>query len=168
MMRAGRTAPNSCTWGFLLRPMSWAADSLSRSQSYLEQAFPFGLRAGFSSRRLSSPPGHSWPWWVLGGLLAELFSNVLWFHNPLPAAVLIYAGNALGAAVGAWLVNRICGRPVRLETLREVLAFVVLGAGIAPVVSATVGSATLAWFGIQSKPSRRLGLYGGSETPPGS
>ena len=52
---------------------------------------------------------------------------------------------------GAWLVNRTCGRPVRLETLREVLAFVVLGAGIAPVVSATVGSATLAWFGIQSQ-----------------
>ncbi|WEX74677.1 MASE1 domain-containing protein [Sinorhizobium numidicum] len=94
---------------------------------------------------------HSWPWWVLGGLLAELFSNFLWFHSPLPAAVLIYAGNALEAAAGAWLVIRISGRPVRLETLPEVLAFVVLGAGIAPVISATVGSATLAWFGIQSQ-----------------
>jgi PAS domain S-box-containing protein len=94
---------------------------------------------------------YSWPWWVLAGLLAELFSNLVWFHSPLPAAVLIYAGNALGAATGAWLVNRTCGRPVRLETIREVLAFVVLGAGIAPVVSATVGSATLAWFGILSQ-----------------
>ena len=93
---------------------------------------------------------HSWPWWVLGGFLAELFSNVLWFHNPLPVAFLIYTGNALEAAAGAWLVNRTCRRPVRLETLQEVLALVVLGAGIAPVVSATVGSATLAWFGIQS------------------
>ena len=91
----------------------------------------------------------SWPWWVLGGLLAELFSNVLWFKNPLPVASLIYAGNALEAVAGAWLVNRICRRPVRLETLQEVLALVVLGAGIAPVVSATVGSATLAWFGMQ-------------------
>jgi PAS domain S-box-containing protein len=35
--------------------------------------------------------------------------------------------------------------------LQEVLAFVVLGAGIAPVISATVGSATLAWFGIKSQ-----------------
>ncbi|WP_026870936.1 MASE1 domain-containing protein [Inquilinus limosus] len=96
-------------------------------------------------------PRPSWPWWVLGGCLAELFSNVLWFHSPLPAALLIYAGNALEAAAGAWLVNRACGRPVRLETLREVLALVVLGAGIAPVISATVGSATLAWFGIQSQ-----------------
>ena len=35
--------------------------------------------------------------------------------------------------------------------MREVLAFVVLGAGIAPLVSATVGSAALAWFGIKSQ-----------------
>ncbi|WP_341487583.1 PAS domain-containing protein [Pararhizobium sp. A13] len=98
---------------------------------------------------LASRP--SWLWWVLAGCLAELFSNVLWFHSPLPAALLIYVGNALEAMVGAWLVNRTLKRPVRLETLQEVLAFVVLGAGIAPMVSATVGSATLAWFGILSQ-----------------
>lgn len=96
-------------------------------------------------------PKQSWPWWVLVGCLGELFGNVLWFHSPLPAAVLIYAGNALEATAGAWLVNRALGRPARLETLREVLVFVVLGAGVAPVVSATVGSATLAWFGIFSQ-----------------
>ena len=96
-------------------------------------------------------PKRSWPWWVSVGCLGELFSNVLWFHSPLPAAVLIYAGNALEAMVGAWLVNWALGRPVRLETLREVLVFVALGAGVAPVVSATVGSATLAWFGIFSQ-----------------
>lgn len=93
----------------------------------------------------------SWPWWVVGGCLAELFSNFLWFESPLPAAFLIYVGNALEAVVGAWLVNRTCGRPVRLETLQEVLAFVVVGAGIAPAISATIGSATLAWFAIQSQ-----------------
>ncbi|GLS32560.1 hypothetical protein GCM10007937_42700 [Mesorhizobium albiziae] len=85
---------------------------------------------------------------MLGGLLAELFSNVLWFHNPLPVAILIYTGNALEAVVGAWLVNRFA-RLARLETLQEVLVLVVLGAGIAPIASATVGSATLAWFGMQ-------------------
>src|SRR5262245_36875368 len=93
----------------------------------------------------------SWPWWLLAGCLAELLANALWFHSPLPAALLIYAGNALEAMLGAWLVNRACGRPVRLETLREVLAFIVLGAGVAPIASATVGSATLAWFGILSQ-----------------
>lgn len=96
-------------------------------------------------------PKRSWPWWVSIGCLGELFSNALWFHSPLPAAVLIYAGNALEAMVGAWLINWALGRPVRLETLREVLVFVALGAGVAPVVSATVGSATLAWFGIFSQ-----------------
>ncbi|WP_376705943.1 MASE1 domain-containing protein [Mesorhizobium sp. ISC25] len=94
---------------------------------------------------------YSWLWWVLGACLAELFSNFLWFHTPLPAAFLIFAGNALEAVAGAWLVNQTCKRPVRLETLRDVLAFVVLAAGIAPVASATVGSAALAWFGIQSQ-----------------
>lgn len=107
--------------------------------------------SGLFIATLMLAPKQSWPWWVLVGGLGELFGNILWFHSPLPAAILIYAGNALEATVGAWLVNRALGRPVRLETLREVLVFVALGAGIAPVLSATVGSATLAWFGIFSQ-----------------
>jgi PAS domain S-box-containing protein len=107
--------------------------------------------SGLFIATLMLAPKQSWPWWVLVGCLGELFGNVLWFHSSLPAAVLIYAGNALEATVGAWLVNRVLGRPVRLETLREVLVFVALSAGVAPVVSATVGSATLAWFGIFSQ-----------------
>lgn len=98
---------------------------------------------------LTSP--YNWPWWILVGCPAELLGQFLWWHSPLPAAVIMYLGNALEAVVGAWLVNRICGRAVRLETLQEVLAFVVLGAGVAPVISATIGSATLAWFGVKSQ-----------------
>ncbi|WFU49846.1 MASE1 domain-containing protein (plasmid) [Sinorhizobium terangae] len=98
---------------------------------------------------LASTP--SWPWWVLAGCVGELIGQFLWFHSPLPASILMYVGNALEAMAGAWLVTRVCGRPVRLESLKEVLAFVVLGAGIAPAISATVGSATLAWFGILSQ-----------------
>jgi PAS domain S-box-containing protein len=93
----------------------------------------------------------SWPWWVLSGCLAELVSNALWFHSPWPAAFLIYSGNALEAVAAAWLVNRTCRHPVRLETLQEVLAFVILGAVLAPVISATLGSATLAGFGMQAQ-----------------
>lgn len=107
--------------------------------------------AGLFIATLVLTPRQSWPWWVLAGCLAELFSNSLWFYSPLAAAFLIYVGNALGAIAGAWLVNRVCGRPVRLETLQEVVAFVALGAGVEPVISATVGSATLQWFGIQSQ-----------------
>src|SRR5215813_13906348 len=51
-------------------------------------------------------PLRSWPWWVLAGGLAELLGNVLWFQSPLPVAILIYAGNALEATVGVWLLNR--------------------------------------------------------------
>jgi PAS domain S-box-containing protein len=98
---------------------------------------------------LTSP--YSWPWWMLAGCLAEMFAQLVWFQSPLPAGFLIYVGNALCAAVGATLLNRLCGSPIRFETLREVLAFVVLGAGVAPLVSATVGSAALAWFGVRSQ-----------------
>jgi PAS domain S-box-containing protein len=98
---------------------------------------------------LTSP--YSWPWWILAGCLAEMFAQLIWFHSPLPAGFLIYVGNALCAVIGATLLNRTCGSPLRLETLRDVLAIVVLGAGVAPLFSATVGSATLAWFGIKSQ-----------------
>jgi PAS domain S-box-containing protein len=96
-------------------------------------------------------PTRSWPWWIVAGCLAEMFAQLVWFKSPLPAGFLIYIGNALEAMVGAWLVNRFCGRPVRLETLKDVLVFVALGAGVAPVVGATVGSAALAWFAIESQ-----------------
>ncbi|PDT13148.1 ATPase [Rhizobium sp. J15] len=96
-------------------------------------------------------PRRSWPWWILSGCLGEMFANALWFFSPVLAAFLIYVGNALGAVVAAWLVNRTLKQPVRMETLQEVLTFVILAAGIAPIVSATIGSATLAWFAIQSQ-----------------
>lgn len=96
---------------------------------------------------LTSP--HSWPWWIISGCLAEMFAQLVWFHSPLPAGFLIFAGNALCASAGAMLLSSATGRPVRLETLQQVLAFVVLGAGVAPLASATVGSATLAWFGVK-------------------
>jgi PAS domain S-box-containing protein len=105
--------------------------------------------AGLFVATLIVTSGYSWPWWVAAACLAELVSNLVWFHNPLPVAFLINAGNALEAVVAAWLVTRTCKRPVRLETLQEVLAFVALAAGIAPILSATVGSATLAWFDLK-------------------
>mgnify|MGYP003583076922 CR=1 FL=1 len=101
------------------------------------------LPSGLFMATLVLSPRTSWPWWILAGFLAELVGNVVWFNNPLAAAVLIFGGNALEALVGAWLVNRACGRPVRQDTLQEVLAFVVLGACVAPLISATIGAATV-------------------------
>ena len=79
-------------------------------------------------------------------LRCRIASNAIWFHSPLPAAVLIYLGNALEAMLGACLITCTLKRPVRLETLQDVLVFVLVGAGIAPTAGATVGSATLALF----------------------
>ncbi|AEH83269.1 MASE1 domain-containing protein [Sinorhizobium meliloti] len=111
----------------------------------------FWAPSGLFIATLAIVQRQSWPWWLLAGCFAEVLSNFLWFHSPFPAAMLIYVGNALEAVIGASLVNWALKRSIRLETLREVLAFVVLGAGVAPVVSATVGSATLAWFRILSQ-----------------
>lgn len=96
-------------------------------------------------------PVRSWPWWALSSCLAEMFAQFVWFNSPLPVGLLVFIANALEAVGGACLVNRAIGRPVRLETVQEVLKFVVLGAGVAPIVGATVGSATLAWFGVKSQ-----------------
>jgi PAS domain S-box-containing protein len=86
-----------------------------------------------------------WLWWAIVALAAELLANLLWFHNALAVAVLLAAGNLLCAVAGAWLVKRYGQGPVRLESLRDVLGLVVLGALVAPVIAATVGATTLAW-----------------------
>jgi PAS domain S-box-containing protein len=86
-----------------------------------------------------------WPWWALAALAAELVANALWFRNPVVVALLLNAGNALCAVAGAWLVKRYGQGPIRLESLRDVLGLVVLGAVVAPVIAATVGAATLVW-----------------------
>src|SRR5262245_37801486 len=32
-------------------------------------------------------PALSWAWWILGGLLAELFANFIWFNNQFAVAL---------------------------------------------------------------------------------
>lgn len=92
----------------------------------------------------------SWPWWVASGLATELLANLLWFQNLGPVAVLIHLGNAGEAVTGALLVQAACGRTIRLQSMREVVALIGLAAAVAPAVSATIGSASLHAFGLQS------------------
>src|SRR5690606_29023542 len=58
---------------------------------------------------------------------------------------------ALEALAGAWLIRRVLGRPVRLDTLQQMLIFVAPAAGIAPIVTATVGAAAVDWFDVRSQ-----------------
>src|SRR5262245_16442661 len=51
-------------------------------------------------------PRRTWGWWALVGLPAELGAQLLWYHSPMDASVLIYLGNAMEAVTGAWLISR--------------------------------------------------------------
>ncbi|MBW9060283.1 PAS domain-containing protein [Rhizobium pusense] len=90
----------------------------------------------------------TWLWWIATGLGAEMTANILWFRSPSSAALLIYFGNALTAVAGALVVKRVLGPAPRFDTLKGVLALLFLGGGLAPVISATVGSFALARLGI--------------------
>ncbi len=93
-------------------------------------------------------PKKSWPWWILAAFFSENVGNLLWFHNPLAPATLIFAGNAAEAAFGAWILRRLYGPSMQLQTYGEVLALILLGACISPLISATIGSMALAVYGI--------------------
>jgi PAS domain S-box-containing protein len=105
---------------------------------------------GIFMATLIASPRRTWPSWTLAGCLAEMLAQILWYHSPALASLLIFLGNAVGAWVGAWLVTRVCARRVRLDSLREVLVFVTLGAGVAPLFSATLGTGALAIFNVDS------------------
>ncbi len=100
--------------------------------------------AGLYVAALLLAPPRAWPWWMATAFLAELAANALWFRNPLPAAAAIHAANAAHAALGAWLVGRVRGRPFRLASLADVLALLALGGVAGAVASAIGGTAVLA------------------------
>ncbi|MGE0761441.1 MAG: MASE1 domain-containing protein [Pirellulaceae bacterium] len=106
--------------------------------------------AGVFVATLLLNPRSQWPWYVGAGCLAELICNAFWFHNALPLAVVYFGANALEALTAAWLIHRLTPKPFRLESLEEVAAFVVAGAGLAPIVGATVIAATDQWLGKHS------------------
>jgi PAS domain S-box-containing protein len=78
-----------------------------------------------------------WPAILVGAFLANATSGA----SILESAA-ISVGNTLEAVVGAALLARVAFRP-SLERVRDVLAFIVLGALLAPTVSATNGVTTL-------------------------
>jgi PAS domain S-box-containing protein len=75
----------------------------------------------------------AWPWWVAAGCAAELTCNAVWFRNPLPMAVLYFGINAVEAVTAAVLIRLATPPPFRLDSPRQVVAFVGLGAAAAAV-----------------------------------
>jgi PAS domain S-box-containing protein len=85
-----------------------------------------------------------WPGVALGAALANSFTG-----DAPPISVLgITIGNTLEALVGAYLLVRVARFRPSLDRVRDVLALVVLAAGLSTMVSATVGVTSL-WIGDQ-------------------
>lgn len=84
-----------------------------------------------------------WPGVIAAALPAEAIASAWLFDFPLAAALGTYTGNTLEAVAGAALLRRVCGAPLRLHGLRDVVALAALGAGIASALGATIGAATL-------------------------
>jgi PAS domain S-box-containing protein len=83
-----------------------------------------------------------WPGIALGAFFVNFLTPV-----PHAAALAIAVGNTSSALVGAYLLRRSGFRP-SLNRLRDVLALVVLGAGLSPIVAATTGVSTLFFAGV--------------------
>ena len=78
---------------------------------------------------------------ALAALLADLTTAA-----PLGAGLGITVGSTLEAFAGAWLLRR-ARLDSSLRRMRDVLAIVVLAGGVSTVISATIGTASLAVFG---------------------
>ncbi len=103
--------------------------------------------AGVFLAALLVNPTSRWAWYVATGCAAELTCNALWFGNAIPFALIYFAANALESLTAAALLGRFAARPFQLESLRDVALFGVLGAGVAPMVAATVIASTDALLG---------------------
>ncbi len=88
-----------------------------------------------------------WPGIFVGALVANLLSGA-----PSLAAAGIAIGNTLEAIVGAYAVSRVTGFRLSLDGLRDVLALIVLAAGLATMISATIGVASLYSAGLVQQP----------------
>jgi len=110
-------------------------------------AITFWPPAGIFLATLLLSPRSLWPWHVATACLAELTCNAIWFHNPTQWALVYFAANALEALTAAWLIERYVGRPFRLDSPRQLLGFVLMGAVLAPCVGATIIASTDALLG---------------------
>ena len=81
---------------------------------------------------------HLWPGIFAGALAANLLTDI-----PVGSAFGIAIGNTLQALVGYWLLLHLVRWRRSLESVGEVMSFVVCAAVLAPLVSATIGSLSL-------------------------
>jgi integral membrane sensor domain MASE1 len=117
----------------------------------------------------------AWPGILLGAFLANATAN-----EPMWVAGSIAIGNTLEALLGAWLLQRVISFDSALERVKDAIGLIVLAAGLATMVSATIGVTSLClgreelpalhrsieWSDLLSGPIlRHSGECGGWETP---
>ncbi|HEX9085207.1 MAG TPA: MASE1 domain-containing protein, partial [Gemmatimonadaceae bacterium] len=86
----------------------------------------------------------------LGVFLGALVANVI-TGAPLLAAAGIATGNTLEAVVGAFALRQVPGFKVRLDSLRDVIALIVIAALLSSMISATIGVASLHYAGLAAQ-----------------
>jgi signal transduction histidine kinase len=79
-----------------------------------------------------------WPGVALGAFVVNL-----WAGAPILAVAGITIGNTLEALSATYLLQRFAGFQPSFRRLRDVLGLIVIGAGISPLVSATIGTTSL-------------------------
>ena len=144
-------------WALLLAVacVYFGAAKLGLSMAFLaEQVSPVWPATGIALAAVLLLGTRVWPGIALGALVANATAS-----EPLVVAAGVAAGNTAEALLGAWLVGR--GHPFRpsLEGLRDALKLVLLAAGVATAVSATVGVSSLCLGGLE--PWTRFGSLWG-------
>ena len=91
-----------------------------------------------------------WPAIWIGAFIANAGS-----HAPLWTAGIVATGNTLEAVTATWALRRAAWFDTRLQRVRDVLAFVVIGAGLSTTLSATIGVVALSVSRVQ--PWERFG-----------
>ena len=85
-----------------------------------------------------------WPAIWAGAFLANAATSA-----PLWADAMVATGNTLEAFTAAFALRRLHAFDDRLQSVRDVLAFLFIAAGVATAVSATIGVSTLCAAGVQ-------------------
>src|SRR5215472_8313655 len=86
-----------------------------------------------------------WPAVALGAFIVNFFSAV-----PHVTVLGLALGNTVGPLCGAWLLHRLPGFQPSLTRLRDVLGLSILGAFVGTAVSATIGTGTLFFTGVNA------------------
>jgi signal transduction histidine kinase len=87
--------------------------------------------------------GRIWPGVFIGALIANVITGA-----PVLAAAGIAAGNTLEAVAGAYALRSVPGFQIRLDSLRDVFALIVLAALLSTMISATIGVTSLYFAGL--------------------